>query len=78
MGVQVWVGVARIMAANVLHVGPRPLWSSAWPPDQLLVHDQLHTAPDFSARPLTLELLDALGRPVRQQPVTSAVEQTMS
>jgi uncharacterized delta-60 repeat protein len=72
------VGMARITASNVLHVAaPAAIAArtAAWP---VPAHDQLHIAPDLSARPLTLELLDALGRRVRQQPATSAPEQTMS
>ncbi|MGY3087875.1 putative delta-60 repeat protein [Hymenobacter sp. UYAg731] len=77
VGGQARVGVARITAANVLHVAAPAAVAArtaTWP---VPAHDQLHIAPDFSARPLSLELLDALGRPVRQQPVTSAAEQTM-
>ena len=78
VGAQARVGVARITAPNVLHVAAPAAVAArtaAWP---VPAHDQLYIAPDFSARPLTLELLDALGRPVRQQPATSAPEQTMS
>ncbi|MDB5269610.1 MAG: hypothetical protein JWP58_2650 [Hymenobacter sp.] len=78
VGGQARVGVARITAPNVLHVAAPAAVAArtaAWP---VPAHDQLHIAPDFSAHPLTLELLDALGRPVRQQPATSAPEQTMT
>lgn len=78
VGGQARVGVARITAPNVLHVAAPAAVAArtaAWP---VPAHDQLHIAPDFTARPLTLELLDAVGRSVRQQPITSAPEQTLS
>ena len=78
IGGQPAVGVARIVAANVLAVAAPAAVAArtaAWP---VPAHGQLHIAPDASAQPRTLELLDALGRPVRQQPATTAPEQTMS
>ena len=77
IGGQPAVGVARIIAANVLAVAAPAAVAArtlAWP---VPAHGQLHIAPDASAQPRTLELLDALGRPVRQQPATAAPEQTM-
>jgi hypothetical protein len=77
IGGQPAVGVARIIAANVLAVAAPAAVAArtlAWP---VPAHGQLHIAPDASAQPRTIELLDALGRPVRQQPATAAPEQTM-
>ena len=78
VGGQPAAGLARITAANVLHIAaPTAVaaCTAVWP---VPAHDQLCIAPDFSARPLTLELLNALGRPVCQQRVTNAPEQTIS
>jgi uncharacterized delta-60 repeat protein len=78
IGGQPAVGVARIVAANVLHVAAPAAVAArtqAWP---VPAHGQLHIAPDASAQPFAFELLDALGRPVRQQPATAAPEQTLS
>ena len=77
IGGQPAVGIARIVAANVLAVAAPAAVAArttAWP---VPAHGQLRVAPDASARPLSLELLDALGRPQRQQPATSAAEQTL-
>jgi uncharacterized delta-60 repeat protein len=77
VGGQPAVGLARIVAANVLHVAAPAAMAArtaAWP---VPAHGTLHLAPDFSAQPLTVELLDALGRQVRYQPATSAQEQTL-
>ncbi len=77
LGGQPAVGIARIVASNVLAVAaPAAVAArtSAWP---VPAHGQLHVAPDASAHPLSLELLDALGRRQRQQPATAAAEQTL-
>ncbi|MDO7848004.1 T9SS type A sorting domain-containing protein [Hymenobacter sp. M29] len=71
------LGVARITAANVLHVkAPAAVAerTAAWP---VPAHGRLHVAPDASAQPQALELLDALGRPVRTQPLAGATETTL-
>ncbi|MBD2720500.1 T9SS type A sorting domain-containing protein [Hymenobacter armeniacus] len=71
------VGVARITAANVLAVqAPTAVAerTAAWP---VPAHGQLHIAPDLSARPIALDLTDALGRTVRHQAAGSAPKQTM-
>lgn len=77
VGGQPALGVARIVAANVLAVAPPAAVAqrtAAWP---VPAHDQLHIAPDLSAHPLRVELVDALGRPVRSQSATDAAEQTL-
>ena len=48
--------------------------TAAWP---VPAHEVLHVAPDASAHPLSIELLDALGRPVRCLPATGAPEVTL-
>jgi uncharacterized delta-60 repeat protein len=78
VGGQPNVDIARITASNVLAVAaPASVaaHTTAWP---VPAHGQLHIAPDQTAHPLTLELLDAVGRPLRQQPATSAAEQTLN
>ena len=70
------VSVARITAPNVLAVAaPAAVVArtAAWP---VPAHGRLHVAPDASAHPLTVELLDAVGRAVRAQPA-SAPELTL-
>ena len=70
------VGVARITAPNVLAVAaPAAVVArtAAWP---VPAHGRLHVAPDASAHPLTVELLDAVGRAVRAQ-TASAPELTL-
>jgi uncharacterized delta-60 repeat protein len=77
VGGQPAVGLARIVAANVLAVAaPAAVAArtSAWP---VPAHGLLHVAPDASARPLRLEICDALGRLQRQRPATSTAEQTL-
>jgi hypothetical protein len=71
------VGVARILAANVLGVAaPAAVaaHTAAWP---VPAHGQLHVAPDFSAHPQHLHLLDATGRAVRSQSIAGNGEQTL-
>ena len=77
LGGQPAVGIARIVAANVLAVAAPTIVAtrtSAWP---VPAHGQLHVAPDASAGPQSIELLDALGRSQRRQPATAAAEQTL-
>ncbi|RYU78958.1 T9SS type A sorting domain-containing protein, partial [Hymenobacter persicinus] len=61
--------LVRIDAGNVLAVGgPRSLArTEAWP---VPVHDALHLRLEAAAQPRQLALVDALGRTVRQQPVS--------
>jgi uncharacterized delta-60 repeat protein len=78
VGGQPNVGIARITASNVLAVAaPADVAArtAAWP---VPAHGLLHIAPDLHAQPLTLELLDAVGRRLRQQPATNAAEQILS
>ena len=59
--------LARLTATNVLHVAAPAAVAArteAWP---VPAHTTLTVVPDAAAHPQTLELLDALGRPVRQQ-----------
>ena len=66
--------VARITAPNVLAVAAPAAVAArtaAWP---VPAHGLLHVLPDFGARPLTVELLDALGRPLLAQPAAAATE----
>lgn len=74
---QARVGVARITAANVLSVAAPAAVAArtaVWP---VPAHGQLHVAPDFSARPRRLDLLDATGRTLRTRAVTGSGEQTL-
>ena len=70
VGGQPAMGVARIAAPNVLlgaasaAVAAR---TAAWP---VPAREVLHVAPDASAHPRSIELLDALGRSVRHLPAT--------
>ena len=71
-------GVARISAPNVLAVAAPAAVAArtaAWP---VPAHGLLHRAPDVSAHPFAVELLDALGRLVRSQAVANAPEVTMN
>jgi uncharacterized delta-60 repeat protein len=72
-------GVARVLASNVLAVAAPTATAArlvAWP---VPAHGQLHVAPDLAAQPQSLTLLDALGRPVRQQPwAGAAAEATLT
>ena len=66
--------VARITAPNVLAVAApdaAAARTAAWP---VPAHGRLHVAPDASAHPLRVELLDALGRAVRAQATAGAAE----
>ena len=77
VGGQPAAGVARIIAANVLRVAaPAAVVAStgAWP---VPAHGELHVSLDANAQPRTLELLDAVGRVVRTQRVTSPTGQTL-
>ena len=77
IGGQPSLGLARINAPNVLAVtAPIAIAARtmAWP---VPAHGLLHVAPDPSAQPFSAELLDALGRTVRQQPLTNAAEFTI-
>ena len=61
------VGLARIIATNVLHMAaPQAVAEQtlAWP---VPAHTTLTVVPDASAHPQTLDLLDVLGRTVRHQ-----------
>ena len=74
VGGQPAVGLARITAPNVLAVSAPAAVAArtaTWP---VPAHGQLHVLPDFGARPLTIELLDALGRPLQTQPAAPATE----
>ena len=78
VGGQARAGVARITAANVLHVAAPAAVAertAAWP---VPAHGRLHVAPDASAHPQAIELLDALGRAVRTQPVADGTEVTLN
>jgi uncharacterized delta-60 repeat protein len=64
-------GVARLTAPNVLAVAAPAAGvarTQAWP---VPAHSVLHVAPDASAQPRTIELVDALGRAVRTLALTS-------
>ncbi|HEX8656492.1 MAG TPA: T9SS type A sorting domain-containing protein [Hymenobacter sp.] len=77
VGGQPNAGIARIIAPNALHVAAPAAVAArttAWP---VPAHGQLHITTDASAHPLSLELLDGLGRRVRYQPVSTAAEQTL-
>ncbi|WP_375416115.1 T9SS type A sorting domain-containing protein [uncultured Hymenobacter sp.] len=72
------VALARLTAANVLHVAaPRAVAerTAAWP---VPAHTLLHVQPDPAAHPETLDLLDALGRPVRHQALTGGAATTLA
>lgn len=70
--------LARITASNVLHVAaPRAVAerTDAWP---VPARTALHVAPDASAHPQSLDLLDALGRCVRHQELSSGTPATVA
>lgn len=48
--------------------------TAVWP---VPAHEVLHIAPNASAHPLSIELLDALGRQIRRLPATGAAEVTL-
>ena len=78
IGGQAGVGLARLMAANVLHVAaPAALVArtAVWP---VPAHTVLTVAPDAAARPQTVELRDGLGRLVRQQACNGAAQVNLS
>ncbi|MFD2718623.1 T9SS type A sorting domain-containing protein [Hymenobacter monticola] len=77
VGGQPRAGVARITAPNVLRVAAPAAVAArtaVWP---VPAHGQLHVAPDFSAQPQHLDLLDATGRAVRTRAVVGSGEQTL-
>jgi uncharacterized delta-60 repeat protein len=70
--------VARITASNVLAViAPSAVAArtEAWP---VPAHSVLNVAPDASAHPQSLDLLDGLGRPVRHQELRSGTRTSVS
>ena len=72
VGNQPAMGLARITAPNVLAVqAPRAVAerTEAWP---VPAHTSLTVAPDASAHPQALDLLDLLGRPVHHQLLSGA------
>ena len=69
--------LVRLTAANVLHVtAPAAVAdrTAAWP---VPAHTTLTVAPDASAHPQALDLLDVLGRAVRHQELNSAAPATL-
>jgi uncharacterized delta-60 repeat protein len=64
--------LARITATNVLHVAAR---TEAWP---VPAHTTLTVAPDASAHPQAVEMLDLLGRPVLRQTLAGAAPAGLS
>ncbi|MBO2011144.1 hypothetical protein [Hymenobacter negativus] len=71
-------GVARITASNVLHVAaPQAVAdrTEAWP---IPTHTILTVAPDASAHPQSLDLLDGLGRTLRHQVLSGSQPATLS
>jgi uncharacterized delta-60 repeat protein len=78
IGGQTTGNVARITGANVLTVrAPQSVAdrTEAWP---VPAHTTLTVAPDASAHPQSLDLLDALGRPVLHKPLNNAAPTTLS
>ncbi|MGY3087209.1 putative delta-60 repeat protein [Hymenobacter sp. UYAg731] len=72
VGGQPYGALARLTASNVLHVqAPQAVAdrTQAWP---VPAHTTLTVAPDASAHPQALDLLDVLGRTVRHQALSSA------
>jgi uncharacterized delta-60 repeat protein len=72
VGGQPYMALARLTATNVLHVAaPQAVaeQTMAWP---VPAHAALTVAPDASAHPQALDLLDVLGRAVRHQEFLSA------
>ncbi|GAB3846870.1 delta-60 repeat domain-containing protein [Hymenobacter terrigena] len=75
---QTSVGLARITAANVLHMAaPQAVAEQtlAWPVPATGI---LNVAFDASAHPKSISLVDALGRTVRQQELSGAASVAMS
>ncbi|MFD2785976.1 T9SS type A sorting domain-containing protein [Hymenobacter rubripertinctus] len=75
---QLSMALARLVAPNVLHVAAPAAVAertTAWP---VPAHGQLHVALAPTAHARQLELLDALGRPVRQLALASSVPFTLS
>ena len=71
-------GVVRLGVINVLQVAAPAAVAAriaAWP---VPAHETLHIAPDASTHPLSIELLDALGRRVCSLPATGAAEVTLN
>ena len=78
VGGQPSAGVARITATNVLHVQAQQAVAdrtAAWP---VPAHSTLHVAPDASAHPQALDLLDVLGRPVLHQFLSGGNQATLA
>ena len=78
IGGQPVAGLARLLLPNVLAVAAPALATTrlaAWP---VPARQVLHVAPDASARPQAAELLDALGRVVRQQGLAGPGEFTIA
>lgn len=78
IGGQASAGVARLTEANVLAVrAPQTVadHTQAWP---VPAHTLLHVAPDASAHPLALDLVDGLGRAVRGQALSGSAPATLS
>ncbi|GAA3946983.1 hypothetical protein GCM10022406_30960 [Hymenobacter algoricola] len=72
------IGLARITASNVLRMAAPAAVAArtaAWP---VPAHSVLHVQPDPTAHPLTVELVDALGRSVRQQAAMAGAEVGLS
>ncbi|MDB5271216.1 MAG: Delta-60 repeat protein/Por secretion system C-terminal sorting [Hymenobacter sp.] len=77
IGGQASAGVARLTNTNVLHVAaPQAVAArtQAWP---VPAHATLTVAPDASAHPQALDLLDVLGRAVRHQNFNGATPATL-
>jgi uncharacterized delta-60 repeat protein len=78
IGGQSYMALARLTASNVLHVqAPQAVAArtEAWP---VPAHTTLTVAPDASAHPQALDLLDVLGRAVRHQELGSAAPATLA
>lgn len=77
VGGQPDLALARITAANVLHVAaPQAVAerTEAWP---VPAHGSLNVAPDPTAHAQAIDLLDALGRTVRHQEVRAGATATL-
>ncbi|MBH8557043.1 T9SS type A sorting domain-containing protein [Hymenobacter negativus] len=75
---QTYMGLARLTASNVLHVqAPQAVAArtQAWP---VPAHTALTVAPDASAHPQALDLLDALGRAVRHLELNGAAPASLA
>jgi len=75
---QASAGVARLTGTNVLAVrAPQAVadHTQAWP---VPAHTLLQVAPDATAHPLALDLVDGLGRAVRSQTLSGSAPATLS